>query len=221
MQLFLIRHGECLGQCDPSYARDPDSPLSALGHAQSRQVARLLRGMGVTQVLSSPLIRSMETASLIVTTLDLPAFAVWMELREGFSHTHRGAGAATLREHFPLAMLPEEITDSGWDHGNDTYPGWDLRCRQIVDRLRLSFGPTDRVALVTHGGLANYLLHTLLGIPAATPQWFELNNCSLNVIRLVPDPVAERPDWPLYPPVTVEILSLNDSSHLVDIASAL
>jgi hypothetical protein len=59
-------------------------------------------------------------------------------------------------------------------------------------------------------------LHTLLGIPASTPQWFELANGSLSEIRLVPNPEAERPGWPLYPPVAVEILSLNDCRHLAD-----
>ena len=55
-------------------------------------------------------------------------------------------------------------------------------------RIETTFGHGDRVAVVTHGGLANLLLHAILRIPPATPQWFELHNASITHLRLAPDP---------------------------------
>jgi hypothetical protein len=49
---------------------------------------------------------------------------------------------------------------------------------------------------------------------ALSPQWFELANGSITRVRLIPDPQAERLDWPLYPPIPVEIKNINDIAHL-------
>lgn len=83
MHLLIIRHGECLGQCDPDYYDDPDSALSPGGEQQARHVAQRLREERVTHILSSPLIRSLATASIITEAIEIEHIAVWPELREG------------------------------------------------------------------------------------------------------------------------------------------
>jgi len=88
------------------------------------------------------------------------------------------------------------------------------RCQELITRVRQHFTHQDHVVLVTHGGCANYLLHILLGIDRRAPQWFDLANGSITRVRLVADPEAERPSWPLYPPIPVEIKNVNDVAHL-------
>jgi probable phosphoglycerate mutase len=198
MYLFVVRHGECLGQADPSYYTDPDSPLSLRGERQAAQVAQHLRTERVTHILSSPLVRSLATASIIAETIEIDAIDVWTELREGWHGPHRGVGRAELQRRFPRAMLPLCVMDDGWDHGGDTsYEAFFARARHVLNGIKQRFGPADRVLIVTHGGFANYLLHALLQIMPTTPQWFELANGSLSCIRLVPEPKTERPSWPL------------------------
>ena len=215
MHLLIIRHGECLGQCDPTYYTDPDSPLSRRGEQQAAQVAQQLRTEHVTHVLSSPLVRSLATASIIAETIAIEYIDVWTELREGWGDPHRGLGRAELQRRFPRAKLPLHMTDTGWEHGGDTsYDTFFARAGSVLHDIKQRFGPTDRVVLVTHGGFANYLLHALLQIMPTTPLWFELANGSLSCLRLVPEPEKERPNWPLYPPVEVEVLRINDVAHL-------
>ena len=218
MHLLIIRHGECLGQCDPKYYSDPDSALSPLGEQQAHKVARRLVAEQVTHLLSSPLIRSLATASTIAETINIPTIDVWTELREGFSgDLYRSFGRAELQQRFPQAILPSSILDDGWNHGGEiSYEIFFARAEQTLHLIEERFGPDDRVALVTHGGLANYLLHAILHISPTTPQWFELANCSISHIRLVPEPANERSNWPLYPPVAAEVLSINDVSHLLN-----
>jgi hypothetical protein len=62
------------------------------------------------------------------------------------------------------------------------------------------------------------LFHTIFNIPAAQPAWFEIGNCAISKVRFVPDPEMERPNWPLYPPVQVELLAFNDTAHLSHIS---
>lgn len=210
MYLFIIRHGECLGQCDPAYYTDPDSPLSARGELQAQRVAQQLGSEQVSHVLASPLLRSLATAHIIAERLAIHQVEVWIAMREAWNTPYRGVGRTHLHERFPRAFLPEEITPSGWEHAGDASYGSVLaRASRVLNQIRDTFAPTDRIALVTHGGFANALLHTILHIPPSTPQWFELANGSISHIRLVPEPEKERPNWPLYPPVSAEVLSIN------------
>jgi broad specificity phosphatase PhoE len=215
MELLIVRHSECLGQCDPSAGNDPDTPLSPLGEQQARQTARRLQSEAITHVLSSPLLRALATATTLADVLGVDVVDVWPELREGWNEPYQGRGRAELLQRFPAARLPASITDLGWRHDGDmTYAHFFRRAEQTLQRIKSCFGPQDRIVLVTHGGFANSLLHALLNIAATTPQWFKLANCSISHIRLVPEPEVERTNWPLYPPVAVEVFSINDIAHL-------
>jgi broad specificity phosphatase PhoE len=210
MHLFIIRHGECLGQCDPAYYADPDSPLSPRGAAQARAVAYHLRTEQPTHILSSPLLRSLATAHSIADTLDHASVDVWFELREAWDTPYRSVGRAALQQRFPRARLPASMLDAGWEHAGDkTYESFLARATSVFEAIKTRFSSQDRIVIVTHGGFANALLHTILQIAPTTPQWFELANGSLSHIRLVAEPEKERPNWPLYPPVHAEVLCIN------------
>ncbi len=126
---------------------------------------------------------------------------------------HRGYARAVLLRRFPRAILPPSIAADGWDHGGDTYESFFARCQDVLRLLSARFGAESRVVIVAHGGCLNYLLHALLGIPPPAPTWFQMEHCAISAIRLVPEPERRR-GWPLYPAVGVEVLSLNDVSHL-------
>ena len=210
MHLFIIRHGECLGQCDPTYYTDPDSPLSPRGEAQARAVADQLLTEQTTHILSSPLLRSLATAHIIADILDNASVDVWFDLREAWDDPYRSVRRAELQQRFPRAMLPANMLDAGWEHpGDKTYLSFLARATSVLKAIRTRFAHQDRVVVVTHGGFANALLHAILQIAPTTPQWFELANGSLSHIRLIPEPEKERPNWPLYPPVHAEVLCIN------------
>ena len=70
MRLLLVRHADAL----PEGATRPDEhrPLSPIGRAQARELAALLSeaGIEVGGVVSSPLVRAVQTAELLVRWLD-------------------------------------------------------------------------------------------------------------------------------------------------------
>ncbi|HLG75004.1 MAG TPA: histidine phosphatase family protein [Ktedonobacteraceae bacterium] len=204
MHLWLVRHGHC---GDSS----PDSDLTVLGERQAQQTATHLANVGVTAIVSSPLLRALGTAGIIADSLDLP-IEVWPDVREGFSWLHRAASRDELLLRFPRALLPPGFAVGGWDHGNDTYESVFLRCQQTLLQLKERFGENDQIVVVTHGGFANYLLHCILQIAPTTPQWFEMDYCAISRVYFVPE--HEREHWPLYPAVAAKILCVNDCSHL-------
>jgi broad specificity phosphatase PhoE len=220
MHLSLVRHGECLSETSPGVFT-PDGELSALGERQACRIAKRLAAAGISHVLSSPLLRALATARAIAEAAGNLPVEVWPELREGYGNMpgvrvpiHRGPARSALLRRFPRAVLPAAITEDGWEHGgDDRYPEFYARCAAVASLLEARFTPDDRVVVVGHGGCLNYVLHALLGIPVEAPVWFAMDLGAISTLRLVPERERRR-GWPLYPPVGVEVLSLNDRSHL-------
>jgi len=61
MSIFLIRHGETLGNASRT-VQLPDNPLSARGEAQAERLARRLAPKGIALILSSDYARAVTTA---------------------------------------------------------------------------------------------------------------------------------------------------------------
>lgn len=74
MQVFLIRHADAVNET--LVVRDPHRPLTALGRSQARALGDRLRWHDClpTHVWSSPLVRAVQTAELVVGNLhcDVP-----------------------------------------------------------------------------------------------------------------------------------------------------
>ncbi len=157
-----------------------------LGQRQALLTAQRLVTEGVTCVLSSPLVRALDTTSIIAETGRVGPVEVWLELRELWDVAYRGYGRAALLRRFPRAILPLAVTDDGWNHGGDTPESVTERCQGVLGRL---------------------------GERSTNPQWFHTENASISRVRLVPE--RDRRAWPpLYPAVEAAIMCLNDVSHL-------
>lgn len=213
MFLFIVRHGECLGNIDADLG--PDTPLTPLGEAQADCVGERLAELGVTHIVSSPLLRALGTAQRIADKADLATFAVWMDLREGNHGDYWCEPREKLAAAAPKAILPAELAETGWLHKTPNNQEFIARCERVVADLKQRFTHDDRVAVVTHGIVGSHLIHCFLGIPLQQQQWFALSNGSISALRLVADPFAERPNYELLPPVAVEVYGVNEQRHLV------
>jgi phosphohistidine phosphatase len=70
IQVYLIRHGVA-AERGPEYPDDSKRPLTAQGMSRLRKEARALDALGVTfdQIVSSPLVRTRQTADIIADAL--------------------------------------------------------------------------------------------------------------------------------------------------------
>ncbi len=61
--IYIVRHGQSLGNLKGGFAGHTDYPLSELGHKQARLSADFLKDEHIEAVISSPLSRAMQTAA--------------------------------------------------------------------------------------------------------------------------------------------------------------
>lgn len=212
MRLYIARHGECQAQVDPERGREPDTPLTERGREQARDLGRRLAAERLTHVLSSPLVRALETASIVAEMAGDRLVEIIPDLREGWSETRRGPTRAELRERFPRALVPSELGDGEWEMGADAMGTVRARANGVLTELRARFGDEDRVAIVTHGGLFGALMNVILGLPPEAACWFDLGNCALTIVRLLRE--TDRVSWALYPSFVTVVECVNDGAHL-------
>ncbi|TSE02205.1 histidine phosphatase family protein [Skermania sp. ID1734] len=143
----LVRHGETDWNLHGRLQGSSDIPLNVTGRGQAREAAHRLATRDWDQLVSSPLSRAYETATIIGTALGLTVRETYPELAE------RHYGAA------------EGLTDweayHQWPHG--WYPGLEPRRSvaerglAVLDELAKQY-PDDAVLVVSHGGVIRAIL---------------------------------------------------------------
>ena len=74
MDLYLLRHGDAVDRLTGGYPRDEDRPLTDAGRAEARDAGRALARLDAVPelVLTSPLVRAVQTAATVVEALRAP-----------------------------------------------------------------------------------------------------------------------------------------------------
>ena len=175
-KLYLLRHGQTEFNVKKLVQGRCDSPLTDLGRQQAGAAAAWLKAHDVVpdKVVSSPLGRAMDTASLVATELLGAGAAV--EPCEGIIERCYGTF-----EEGPHDALPTDV----WDPGEDLVPfgGEGSRALQarMVETLTnlISAEGTETLLAVSHGSASRQF------IKAAAPADFKLPtklpNCAIMI----------------------------------------
>lgn len=175
-RLYLLRHGQTEFNVKKLVQGRCDSPLTVLGHQQARAAAAWLKAHGVVpdKVVSSPLSRAMDTASLVATELLGPDAAV--EPCEGIIERSYGTF-----EEGPHDALPTDV----WDPGEDLIPFGGEGSHALQERMvatltnLMSAKDTETLLAVSHGSASRQF------IKAAAPEGFvlptKLPNCAIMI----------------------------------------
>ena len=149
----IVRHG----QTDWNLARriqgSTDIPLNTLGRAQAAETGLSLRGTRWDAVVTSPLVRALETARIIAGELDHPSPLVLPELTERHHGEIEGLTFAERQVRFPDGSV---------------VPGLESR-QAVLDRVlpaleRLATAHPDReLVVVCHGGVIGTLVRYATG----------------------------------------------------------
>jgi broad specificity phosphatase PhoE len=173
MPIFLIRHGETLGNASRT-VQLPDNPLSPRGMAQAERLAARLQAEGITSVLSSDLARAVTTAEYLRRATGAPVRYDPLLQERNFGDI-RGT---------PYADLGFDMFDAGYAPPNgETWEVFHAR----VDRAwalvqQAAAAAKGHLAVVTHGLVCRSLAtrHLVLPVGQEAPERWE--NTALTII---------------------------------------
>jgi broad specificity phosphatase PhoE len=156
MQVLLVRHALPL-RSEPGQGSDPD--LSAEGVAQIARLPTALARFPITRVVSSPQRRAIQTAEPVAKARELA-----VEIDERFAEYDRDLPAYIPVEQI-RAENPKEWERLAQGHLPSAVDEDAFRARILaaVDDVVASADADDTVAVFSHGGVINLLLHQILG----------------------------------------------------------
>ena len=190
-KLYLLRHGQTEFNVKKLVQGRCDSPLTDLGRKQAGMAAAWLKGHDVVpdKVVSSPLGRAMDTASLVAYELLGSDAAV--EPCEGIIERCYGAF-----EEGPHDALPTDV----WDPGEDLVPFGGEGSRALQERMvgaltnLMGSEGIETLLAVSHGSASRQF------IKAAAPEGFELPtklpNCAIMIFNFDEEDLQGKSDRP-------------------------
>jgi broad specificity phosphatase PhoE len=143
-RFYFLRHGETDHNRQNIVQGWTDVPLNALGEAQARQSAHILRDLPITGIISSPLKRAHRTAQLVAEVTGHKLLATHPDLRERCFGSYENKPSGQI-----AWTLHDEISEN-----------YITFSERIVRGLNASL--TEGVPLiVAHGGTRRVLLYAL------------------------------------------------------------
>ena len=202
-RLYLVRHGATQLTAEDRFAGAVGVELSDEGRRQAARLGARLADEGITAVYCSPLSRTVETASLVAATLELP-----VETREGLREISHGRWEGLTRRDVET-RFPDEY--AAWEEDPFTFApeggesGVAVLARALpVVRAIVTGHPGERVLVVSHKATIRLVLSSLLGFDArGYRDRLDQAPACLNVLDFR-DPVRAR------------LMLFNDTSHYAD-----
>lgn len=180
-KIYLLRHGDTGRQ--GCYIGSTDVPLSATGRQQVHDTARTLQQKNIDRVFCSPMLRCRQSC----TQLDLPIpFQVHELLKEVDFGRWEGKTFAEI-------VVDDAEAVAAWtnDPAHFCFPGGealvDFHNRVAAIMQMLFEDNSNRILLVTHGGIIRHLLCLCLGIPLDKYLVFDVQPGSYTSLLLYPD----------------------------------
>ena len=213
MRLIFVRHAESEGNADGRLQGHADFGLSDEGRAQARALRGRFQteGLQPTQVYSSPLRRSADTARIVAEGW-APPIVHWDDLKEHDVGIFSGLTWDEIDTAFPdVASRFNENRD--WDivEKAETFEHRNARGRRVIDTVINRHGNDDVIVLFTHGGILSHMVAALMGTDRAWGTSVEntaLFDFSIDLDHWSRDGSSRHNTW------LWRVNRFNDASHL-------
>ncbi len=205
MRLYLIRHGETIGNSEKRFQGKKDYELSLSGQKQAEQIADRLKNLEIDYLYSSTLNRAVNTAEIINKHHSLTIIR-----REALDEycwgVIEGYNREEIHRDFPrLGAKMEKDFFSASIPGEEGLNNFFSRLKIFENHLRAMATKTDNVTvtIVTHGRVIGGLTALLSGYDFFSTPWpFVFSNASLTELEF----------WQKYS--KFRLRALNDLCHL-------
>ncbi len=207
--IYLVRHGQSIGNARREFLGHTDKDLSELGYIQANRTAEFMMPMRIDSVYSSDLIRAYNTALPHAKIRNLPVIKS-KELRELYAGDWEGKRVEDIIEKSPSEFL------DGWRESFGTYtlPNGE----SVPDAAERMYAEVLRIAKENSGK------HVLIGSHAAAIRSFWGK-----ITKTPPEKLAAAYQYPDNASVSVVYFNgeelipgeYSHSAHLADLSSVM
>lgn len=200
-KIYLVRHAESLANAQGIYqGQTYDTPLSNLGKKQAAALAKSLKGVHFDLVISSPLLRTRETAGYVTKKIELEPRL--LETNHGdWEGKHKSKIEATWPQIYTQWFTaPKHVV---FPRGE---PFLKTQSRVLDWWSEIISNPIN-LLVVSHDNIIRIIVAEVLNIDLGNIWQFHLQTAAITVIEIQ----NNKP----------KVICLNDTSHLTDLQADL
>ena len=183
--VFLIRHGVTAWHAEGRVLGQRDIPLSDAGITQAEEAAVQLRGLKMSEVLSSPLQRAIQTAEIIgqEAGIEVARDPRLIDLQAGKWTGMTYADVAKNEEYQRFLQQPASERIPGGESLEDVR----RRAVAAIDQALRDNATGDALAIVTHAGIIRVLITHYMGSPPANYHRVRVSPGSISILGFADD----------------------------------
>lgn len=178
MPIYLMRHGETEENLNPIFMGDLDVFLNSHGVKQAYRARRRLRYHNIKRIISSPVLRAKDTATIIGNGLEIEV-EIWDEFTETDVGKYKGMAVEEVKDEKARAIFSTRPWEACFPEGEsveDVYNGVAKGLDQIDER-------EGDVLVVSHGTPIQCAICFLLGLGLANVGCVSVNPGEFVIIR--------------------------------------
>lgn len=187
LEILLIRHGQTDWNVMQKVMGRQPIPLNERGRQQADKLAEFLSNARLDCIVSSPVLRAMQTAKIVASRHE----GLNVEPSDGLSEIDYGEWV-----NLTFAELTEKHSET-WRRyredpndlvlpGGESMPQVVGRVGELLSTVRSRFAE-GRVALVSHADVIKLALIDLIGLDVKHILRLSIDNCSMLMVRFLPD----------------------------------
>lgn len=179
--ILLVRHGQTDENVSGRISGQGPAPLNARGQEQAKLAGEVLASLNVTRLISSPVVRALQTATILDEHLQL-GIEQETDLREVGYGDWEGQTFQAIRGDNTFKLALNDPINAVFPNG-ESLVSVQQRGVRVVETIRQG-AAKEVVVLVSHGDVIRMLVAHYLGMTFNDYRRITIDNGAISVIEL-------------------------------------
>lgn len=179
--ILLVRHGQTDENVNGRISGQGPAPLNGRGQEQAKLAGQVLASLNVTRLISSPVVRALQTATILAEHLHV-GMEQEPDLREVGYGDWEGQTFQAVRGDNAFKLVMNDPINAVFPNG-ESLVSVQQRGVRVVETIRQG-AAKDVVVLVSHGDVIRMLVAHYLGMTFNDYRRITIDNGAISVIEL-------------------------------------